>query len=110
VAPEGEVEEKLAQIWQDLLSVDRVGRDDNFFELGGHSLLAIQVITRLRQQFDVELPMRALLFEAPTVAGIAQVIGQAVEASAVERDTLAALLDDIEAGLATQAQPTRKQA
>jgi acyl carrier protein len=94
----------------ELLGIERVGANDNFFELGGHSLLAIQVITRLRQQFGVELPMRALLFEAPTVAGIAQVIGQAVAASAAERETLAALLDDIEAAAGLDPAPARQQA
>jgi hypothetical protein len=54
--------------------------------------------------------MRALLFEAPTVAGIAQAIGHGVEASAAEHETVAALLDDIEAGLTTQTEPPRKQA
>ncbi|WP_428253096.1 condensation domain-containing protein, partial [Gynuella sp.] len=48
-APEGEVEQTLAEIWQTLLSVERVGRDDHFFELGGHSLLIIQLIEKLRQ-------------------------------------------------------------
>jgi phthiocerol/phenolphthiocerol synthesis type-I polyketide synthase E len=110
VAPDGAYQIAVASAMGELLGIERVGANDNFFELGGHSLLAIQVITRLRQQFDVELPIRALLFEAPTVAGIAQVIGQAVEASAAERETLASLIDDIEAEAATQPQPTRKQA
>jgi amino acid adenylation domain-containing protein len=65
-APQGEVEELLAAIWQPLLAVSRVGRQDNFFDLGGHSLIATRVISRLREVFQLELPLKAL-FDAPTV-------------------------------------------
>jgi amino acid adenylation domain-containing protein len=65
-APQGEIEEAVAEIWQALLRVERVGRQDNFFELGGHSLLATRVISRVRERFKVELPLR-VLFNAPTV-------------------------------------------
>jgi amino acid adenylation domain-containing protein len=65
-APQGEVEEILAWIWQELLRVERVGREDNFFELGGHSILAMQVKVRIRSSLSVEMPMSAL-FEFPTL-------------------------------------------
>jgi len=67
VMPRNEVEQTIAQIWQDILGVEKVGIHDNFFELGGHSLLATQVISQMRKAFQVELPLRHL-FEAPTVA------------------------------------------
>ncbi len=69
-APEGETETTLAAIWTDVLRLDHVGRHDNFFQLGGHSLLALQVMARIRNQFELELPVRNL-FEEPTLAALA---------------------------------------
>ncbi|MEJ0096572.1 MAG: amino acid adenylation domain-containing protein [Methylocella sp.] len=70
-APRTPAEAAMAQIWAEVLKLDRVGIHDNFFELGGHSILAMQAIARVQSIFDVELPLRAL-FEAPTVAQLAQ--------------------------------------
>jgi acyl carrier protein len=64
------METRLAEIWADVLKIDRVGRNDNFFELGGHSLLAMQVMARVRRVFNLELPVRSM-FEKPTIAGLA---------------------------------------
>jgi amino acid adenylation domain-containing protein len=61
VAPEGDIEEELATVWQQLLRVERVGRHDNFFELGGHSLLAVQLQARIREELLVDVPLRTLI-------------------------------------------------
>jgi acyl carrier protein len=75
VAPRTPVEEKLAAIWSEVLRVEKIGVYENFFDLGGHSLLAIQVMARVREAFQVEIPLRSL-FEALTVASLAEIIVQ----------------------------------
>jgi amino acid adenylation domain-containing protein len=69
VLPSSDVERKLASIWQELLEVEQVGVDQNFFELGGHSLLVLQMIARIRNAFETELPVRSV-FEKPTIAAL----------------------------------------
>ena len=73
VEPKTEIEELVAQVWRDVLKLEKVGGADNFFELGGHSLLAVQIVSRLRGVFDREIPLRAL-FEAPTLAAFSSEI------------------------------------
>ena len=74
--PQGEIEKILATICRELLHVEQVGRHDSFFELGGHSLLATQLIAKIRNQMDVELPLRTV-FGRPSIASLAQVIATA---------------------------------
>ena len=82
--PRTSTEEKLAAIWSELLGLESLGIHDNFFELGGHSLLATQLVSRLRDLFGVELPLR-LVFQMPTVAEVAEAISQAPAAEAETR-------------------------
>lgn len=95
LAPRNPVEEVLAGIWAEVLGVAQVGVHDNFFELGGHSLLATRVISRMREAFQVEVPLRAL-FEAPTVAGLAVKITQSQTGKA-EPEEMARVLSELEA-------------
>ena len=83
VAPRNETEEKLVNIWSEILKVEKIGVYDNFFELGGHSLLATQVISRIRNTFNTEIPVKAL-FESPTIEGLVKKISQCSENIAPE--------------------------
>ena len=73
VGPRTETEKALATIWTELLKVAHIGIHDDFFDLGAHSLLAITAVSRIRDVFEVDLPLRNL-FEQPTVAGLAEII------------------------------------
>ena len=73
VAPSNEVEQIVADIWRELLGIDRIGIHDDFFSLGGHSLLATQLVSEVREVFDVDMPLHKF-FEAATVAGLAVTI------------------------------------
>lgn len=73
VPPQTPIETQLAQIWSQVLNLDRVGLNDNFFELGGHSLNATQLLSRVAKAFQVEIPLRSL-FESPTLATQAESI------------------------------------
>ncbi|MER9684256.1 phosphopantetheine-binding protein, partial [Mesorhizobium sp. M0184] len=72
-APRDAIETALAEIWAELLGVERVGRHDHFFELGGHSLLAVQLSSRLSRAVGVELPLTRL-FATPVLADLAESI------------------------------------
>jgi acyl carrier protein len=76
VGPRTETEVQLAEIWRELLKVERVRVDESFFELGGHSLLVLQMTARIRRTMEVELPVRTV-FESPTIAGLAQEVQKA---------------------------------
>ncbi|CAI8734121.1 arthrofactin-type cyclic lipopeptide synthetase C [Pseudomonas chlororaphis] len=74
-APQGELEQALAQIWADVLKVERVGRQDHFFELGGHSLLAMRMVSQVRQRLGVELALGELFANAE-LAAVARVLAE----------------------------------
>jgi len=78
VAPRTATEKAIAEIWAEVLrrKPDQISVDDNFFDLGGHSLLATQVISRIRERFSVEIPMRAM-FDQPLVSGLAKAVEEA---------------------------------
>ncbi|MFP2911577.1 amino acid adenylation domain-containing protein, partial [Pyxidicoccus sp. 3LFB2] len=78
-APHTETEQKLAAIFEEVLHIERVGLHDDFFELGGHSLLATQLVSRIREAFQVELPLRDV-FESPTVETLARRLDSTPEA------------------------------
>ncbi len=73
IAPRNEREAKIAEIWQQLLGCDRIGVEDNFFELGGHSLHAVQLVSRVREAFGVNLQAGSVL-QAPTIASQSQLV------------------------------------
>lgn len=73
VAPRNDLERTLAGFWEELLGIQGVGVEDGFFDLGGHSLIAVRLFARIRKAFAVDFPI-SVLFEAPTVAGIAALI------------------------------------
>jgi acyl carrier protein len=79
VAPRNAVEEVLAGIWAEVLNIDRAGVFDNFFEAGGHSLLATQLVSRIRDAFQIDFDLRTI-FEEPTLAGLAKRVRNAREA------------------------------
>ena len=85
--PRTEVERWLAETWATVLGVERVGINDNFFELGGHSLLGTQIVFKLRESMQLELPLRSL-FEAPTVAGLSARIDELRGATSREKQIL----------------------
>ncbi len=73
VAPETETQKALAEIWKEVLGIEKVGMHDNFFDLGGHSLLAIKIVSRVRQAFGMEISV-SILFESSTIYQLAEVL------------------------------------
>lgn len=94
VAPRTQSEKIIANIFADVLGVQNVGIHDNFFEVGGHSLLATQVISRLKQTFSVELPLRQM-FETSTVLGLAEAVTESM-LQHIEDEDIAHLLSELE--------------
>jgi amino acid adenylation domain-containing protein len=93
VAPRNTIEEKVVEVWQEVLRRKPIGVFDNFFDLGGHSLLATQIVARLRVIFQVELPLPAL-FDTPTVAGLSGILKSLC--STQEDEELADVLEELE--------------
>lgn len=87
VAPQTPVEQSVAEIWADVLGVERVGVNDNFFELGGHSLLAVKLFIRIRKWSGIDLPL-ATLFKSPTVRALAELLDPGGSTDPVSRATM----------------------
>jgi amino acid adenylation domain-containing protein len=94
VAPRNPLEETLAEIWRETLGAAQVGVESNFFDLGGHSLLATRVVTQIRERYGVELPLR-VLFESPTIAGLAQHL-DAVQVKETQLSRILSMLENVE--------------
>jgi phthiocerol/phenolphthiocerol synthesis type-I polyketide synthase E len=75
VAAGDELEQVIVKVWQEVLGIDRLGIHDNFFDLGGNSLIGLKVISRLKNELDLDIPVMAL-FQGPTVSALAKVIGK----------------------------------
>jgi amino acid adenylation domain-containing protein len=92
VAPQTELEQQIAAIWADVLKLEQVGRTDNFFELGGHSLLVAQVVTRVKQQFGVDISVKSL-FGAESLSAFAEKVQALRETTCSLQDELAKSLE-----------------
>ncbi len=95
VEPQTALERVLVKMWIDVLGLERVGVNDNFFELGGHSLLATQLIARVSDAFQTELPLR-IIFECPSVSSMAERIQQ-IETRAGAFEEMALIIEQLEA-------------
>jgi acyl carrier protein len=95
LAPRNAVEAQIADVWQQLFGIDRIGVNDNFFELGGHSLMATQVLVRLREHFGVDLPVRTI-FEAHTIAELSSQLEIILWAAESQRSAVETVDEDRE--------------
>jgi acyl carrier protein len=95
VAPQTEIQQTLASIWSEVLGVEQVGIFDKFFELGGHSLMATQVMSRVRQAFQVEIPLRTI-FETPTIDKLSEAIEIELSKEQENVDKIARALEQME--------------
>lgn len=83
--PQGDTEQQVASIWQAVLQLKTLSREDHFFDLGGHSLLATQVVSRINQAFDIDIPLRTL-FDYPTLCAFATKLDECVQAQSLWAD------------------------
>jgi len=95
VAPRNEIETKIVEIWEEVLDLERIGIEDNLFELGGDSIKAIQILSRMREEFEVDIPMSVLFEGALTVAGLAVAVEDSL-LSGFDEDLIAEELKAIE--------------
>lgn len=95
VAPRAHAEKEVARLWAEVLGLDGVGVDDDFFELGGHSLAATRVVARVLQEFRIQIPVQSL-FESPTVAKMAEIIGRH-QNNKIVSENVDSILNDLEA-------------
>lgn len=91
--PRNEIESSLVQIWEEVLDVHSIGVNDDFFDLGGHSLSATRVVSRVFEQFQLEMPLRAL-FQSPTIAAMAAVIAEH-RGKTLDESQLTTILDEL---------------
>jgi acyl transferase domain-containing protein/acyl carrier protein len=94
VPPANDTEATIAALWEELFGFEPIGANDDFFELGGHSLLAIDMISRLREALDAEIPL-GVVFECPTLASLARVVA-ADAGEGPEREQFEELLHEVE--------------
>jgi acyl carrier protein len=94
VGATNEIEQTIIDLMRDLFGIEGIGINDNFFDLGGNSVVAITLISRLRKQFDTDLSIN-VIFEAPTVAGMARIIAES-QLKEEDLEQLDRLLDEIE--------------
>ncbi|MFN7525191.1 MAG: phosphopantetheine-binding protein, partial [Aphanizomenon sp.] len=78
ILPRNPLEQKLAEIWCQVLGLEKVSVEENFFNLGGHSLATIQIISRIRETLKIDLPLQ-YLFTEPTIAGLTKIINQLLQ-------------------------------
>ncbi len=95
IPPRTLLEQEIAEVWREVLGVERVGLRDSFWDLGGHSLLATKVLARLHDALGLDLPLQAL-FEAPTLGGFAEAVGRHVLAAGGDGEELDELLAELE--------------
>ena len=107
VPPQDEVEAAMTALWEELFGLQRLSVNDNFFELGGNSLLGIQLISRVRKDFQIELPLNTL-FETPTAAGLAAAIAE-IRLREKEAEEIERLLREIESLSPSELQATLAQ-
>jgi acyl carrier protein len=93
-APMNEIEQRLLEIWQEVLGTTNITIYSNFFAIGGHSLLATQLVSRLRESFNVEIVMQQL-FAVPTIAALAQVVMQAQMAQ-IDESVMSAIFAEVD--------------